>query len=175
MKTSQEWWDETKNDPEKLHAWLQKQYTGEVTAATRIMEFRDKFASNNPKASKSLEYIAGQERKHAKWIGELLNNRGYQPVIAEPHKRYWKEALPGIADFETGSAVAAHAEKMRLDRIRVIANDKTAPHDIVEVFRKILPEEEFHERRFRAMSTPEAMQATLANHEAGAASLGLVV
>lgn len=173
MKTSQEWWKEVKNDPIKLQYWLQKQYIGEVTAADRIRQFRDDHAPI--KHHKVLNIIANQESQHAEWIKELLINRGIEAMLSDPNQRYWKETLPGIEDFETGSAVASHAERMRLERIRVIANDVTGPFDIVQTFLKILPDEEFHEKAFAYMSSPEAMQATLKNHEAGAISLGLVV
>lgn len=174
MKTSQEWWDETKSDPAKLNDWLQKQYTGEVTAAERIVEFSHKYAVSD-RHRQVLAYIAGQERIHAEWIKELLENRGIAPVLRDPNQRYWKETLPGITDFESGAAVAYHAERMRLDRIRVIANDMNAPLDIVAVFQAILPDEEFHEKAFACMTSPEACWAAEENHEAGAAALGLVV
>jgi len=174
MKTSQQWWEETKSSHEKLVAWLEKQYTGEVTAATRILDLRDKFHASGLN-HRMLTFIAEQEQKHAIWIAELLANRGVgQPEVGDPNRRYWKETLKGIEDFETGCAVGAHAEAMRLDRIRAIAMDESAPKDIRETFQKIQVEEVGHERLFRTMSTPEAMAATLHNHEAGAAALGLV-
>jgi rubrerythrin len=173
MKTSKQWWQETKTDSAKLNAWLLKQYTGEVTAAQRILDLRDKFKAIGSD-HKILTFIANQEQKHAMWILELLQNRGIEPEIGDPNKRYWKETLQGIEDLETGAAVGAHAEAMRLDRIREIAYDVTAPHDIVTKFSKILIDEIGHEKMFRKLSSPEALEATRANHESGAAALGLV-
>lgn len=174
QKTSKQWWQETKADPAKLTEWLKKQYTGEVTASQRILDLRDKFQVDG-KDHKILTFIANQEQTHAQWILELLHNRGIEPEVGDPNKRYWKETLKGIEDLETGCAVGAHAEAMRLDRIREIAYDVTAPHDIVTKFTKILIDEVGHEKLFRKLSTPEALEATRANHEAGAAALGLVV
>jgi acetyl esterase/lipase len=57
----------------------------------------------------------------------------------------------------------------------VIASDPDAPADIREVFARILPQEEFHERAFRAFASDEALTAALERHAAGAAALGLVV
>jgi len=104
-----------------------------------------------------------------------LRARGEEPaVIADKAERYWRATLPGIESWDTGCAVAAHAEAMRLERIRVIAADPDAPADVREVFARILPQEEFHERAFRTFSTDAALTATLHQHLAGAQALGLV-
>lgn len=175
MKTSQQWWDECKADPAKFDRWLQKQYEGEVTASKRIERLRDNY-ENSPRAQTILSVIADQENMHAAWVKQLMVNRGLIVVEAdqeEAENRYWAETLPGIEDFVTGCAVAAHAEAMRLDRIRVISEDETAPPDVRHVFTQILREELFHERAFRELSTPEAMEATRGNHELGLVALGL--
>jgi tRNA isopentenyl-2-thiomethyl-A-37 hydroxylase MiaE len=173
MRTSEQWWKETKATPELILEWLKKQYTGEVTAAKRILELGTKFTVSDHYKD-VLAVISTQEETHALWIKQLLATRGVDtPVVGKSEDRYWKETLPGIVDFETGSAVAAHAEKMRLARIRAISNDPTADADIREVFKKILKDEIFHEKAFRSMSTPEAMAKTFPNHEEGAKILGL--
>jgi rubrerythrin len=174
MKTSKEWWDETKVDAVKVNTWLQAQYTGEITAAGRIVDFGEKYAATD-KEKKILNFIADQERTHADWIKTLLITRGIEPKVGNPNKRYWKETMPGIKDFATGAAVAAHAEAMRLDRIRAISEDEQAPADIRLTFMKILKDEIGHERMFRQLSNAEALEATLGHHEAGAKSLGLVI
>lgn len=175
MKTSQEWWDEVKASPEKTLDWLKKQYVGEITAMFRVSEFSLKF-SKDRRSTTTLLLISTQEGNHADWIRGLLEARGVNIAsVTHENKRYWNEALKGIEGFDTGCAVAAHAEAMRLERIRVICDDESAPADIRAVFQKILPEEIWHEKAFRTMSTPEAMETTRDNHEAGMAALGLVV
>ena len=82
--------------------------------------------------------------------------------------------MPHIESLETGAAVAAHAERMRLERIRVIAKDNTSPADIRQVFAKILPDEEFHETAFKKMAGQEAMEKTAAAHARGADLIGLI-
>lgn len=62
---------------------------------------------------------------------------------------------------------------MRLERIRAIASDETAPADIREVFAKILPQEEFHARAFKKMTTDDMYAATADSHELGRVALGL--
>jgi rubrerythrin len=174
MKTSTQWWRETKSDPKRLARWLLAQYHGEEGAAVRIGLLRDHFASDTSRAYQVLSIIMEQEREHASWVKGLLVQRG---VIAEGYQhsdRYWGEALTGIEDLETGCAVGAHAEKMRLARIRVIANDPEAPSDIRDVFQRILPQEIFHERAFRSLSSQEALQSTKSAHARGANALGLV-
>jgi rubrerythrin len=177
MKTSKEWWVETRTDEVKLIDWLQKQWRGEVTAAERIMRFADQFAVSGSNDYKVLDAIASQERIHAHWIERLLEARGLKVdtnEILNAEKRYWLETLPGITDFATGAAVAAHAEGMRLERIRAIAEDPNSPADIRNTFIKILKDEEWHESAFTKLSNPEALEATLGNHEAGMQTLGLV-
>lgn len=174
MKTSKQWWDEVKASPEAINEWLQKQYTGEVTAADRIVRLGEQFDAN-PKAQKILATIAAQEAQHAEWIRALLVVRGINPEVGNAEKRYWAKTLPGIVDFETGAAVAAHAEKMRLERIQVICDDEDAPWDIRYTFKKILKDELWHEKAFRALSTDDALEKTLHGHEEGRESLGLVI
>jgi rubrerythrin len=132
--------------------------------------------ARDPRWVATVEEIARQEETHAAWVGELLRVRGEEPaVIAGKVERYWQATVPGIESWESGCAVAAHAEAMRLERIRVIATDPDAPADIREVFARILPQEEFHERAFRAFASDEALTAALEGHIVGAEALGLVV
>lgn len=173
MQTSNEWWQKTKSDPVAMNDWLVKQYRGEATAASRIRTFSDLHAKSDSDKH-TLEIIAGQESRHASWVFDLLMSRGIDPNVEHAEERYWKATLPEIESFETGAAVGAHAEKMRLDRIRVIVDDPDAPNDIREVFARILPEEEFHERAFRQMAGHVAMNKTKASHERGMHLLGLV-
>lgn len=176
MKTSVQWWNEVKADPEKMKEWLLKQWRGEVTASSRILLLASQFNAE-PKARKILETIAEQEVTHAGWIGDILIARGIAVDIFDidnAEKRYWAKTLPGIDSLETGAAVAAHAEGMRLERIRAIVADEDAPTDIREVFTKILKDEEWHERAFTNLSNEAAMKATEGNHKLGLEVLGLV-
>lgn len=173
-KTSAQWWAETKADPAKLNDWLVKQFRGEVTAASRIQGLVDKF---NPeeKVADLLHRIAGDEILHASWVLDLLAARGIEPQgIDEAEERYWAATLPGITTLDEGMAVGAHAEAMRLERIKVIAADEDAPYDIRTTFAAILKDEVFHERAFRTQATPEALAATKAAHNDGMNALGLV-
>lgn len=172
MKNSKVWWDSVKSDSAKFNDWLIKQYRGEVTAASRIKSFADKYTTN-VRNKKILGVIASQENKHAAWVLDLLVARGVTPDIEHAEDRYWKETLPEIESFETGAAVGAHAEAMRLERIRVICEDDSAPTDVRNVFKKILRDEIFHEKAFRNMAGVEAMMATAESHEKGKELLGL--
>ncbi|MBL9103202.1 MAG: hypothetical protein JNL82_19810 [Myxococcales bacterium] len=174
MKTSNEWWAATRDDPRRLHAWLLAQYRGEVTAAARIEALRDRHARPGARAHRVLTTIAAQERRHAAWVGELLRARGLAgEIVGEPEARYWRRTLPAIVDLATGCAIGAHAEAMRLARIAAIAGDPAAPPDIRAAFARILPQERFHERAFRGLATPDSLAATRDAHALGRAALGL--
>ena len=172
MKTSLTWWNEVLANSNLLTEWLQKQYHGEVTASERITVFRDTFCFD-PRHHKTLTIIAEQEKMHASWVGELLISRGITPQVLKKQERYWEATLPGIEDFATGSAVASHAENMRLDRINVIAKHPKTPPDIRAVFLKILPQEVFHEKAFAQMAGKEAIDKTSHQHHVGMTALGL--
>lgn len=181
--TSLAWWERTKLDATRLHAWLYDQYRGEVTAASRIEALRDELAPPGGRAYRLLTVIADQERTHAAWVGGLLSSRGLHVEVRDkaavdgrqpPADRYWREVVPEITDLETGAAVGAHAEIMRLERIEAIAGDATAPADIRAVFSKILPQERFHARAFASLATPEAMTRTANAQALGRVALGLV-
>jgi hypothetical protein len=171
-KTSQQWWTEIKADAVRLNGWLVRQHRGEVTAAARIREFAERFAPDE-QTRHVLDVIAGQEAQHASWVAGLLQARGIEPKVEGAEKRYWKETLPDITSFTTGAGVAAHAERMRLERIRTIVADEGSPEDIRLTFRLILRDEVFHESAFREMAGPAAMEATLASHRQGRSVLGL--
>lgn len=171
-KTAQQWWDEVKNDVQKLNGWLVRQHRGEATASNRIVAFADKYAPD-VRTKRILYTIASQENIHASWIQQLLTTRGLDVNVSDPEKRYWKETLPQVDSFSTGAAVGAHAEGMRLERIKVIASDESAPQDIREMFARILKDELFHEEAFREMAGVSAMELTVANHRRGRKVLGL--
>ncbi len=176
MKTSLEWWNEVKASPALLENWLKDQYHGEVTAAARIQELADRHAQNP--AAITLVAIASQEADHAEWVRELLLNRGIKAEVLDKEERYWSKTLP--ADYinlpiQKLAAIGAHAEAMRLERIRTIVADETAPGDIRQVFKDILKQEEFHERAFRKMAGEEEMACALDAHVQGLAALGLKV
>lgn len=171
--TSKEWWSEVKNDPERFQDWLIKQHRGEVTAASRIERFAATLAPND-KCRKTLKVIAGQELQHASWVQGLLETRGISPDISHAEERYWREVLPeGDVTFEEVAAIGAHAEAMRLERIRTIIADDAAPADVRQVFQRIVKDEVFHERAFRKMAGAAAMSKTKASHERGRQVLGL--
>jgi rubrerythrin len=173
-KTSAQWWAAVKEDAVAFEGWLLDQYRGEVTAAGRIEALRDAFATPGSRAWRVLSVIAGQEREHASWVAELLRTRGVEPRVEAVPARYWDAVLAQVSNLETGAAVGAHAEAMRLERIIAIAEDETAPADVRAVFEKILPQERFHERAFRSLSSAVALERTAAAHHLGRELLGLV-
>jgi Rubrerythrin len=170
---SQIWWAKTRDDAALFTAWLYDQFRGEITAAGRILGLRNKFTEPGTKAHTTLTIIADQERMHAEWIADLLRMRGLPVEVQTKNDRYWPAALQSITDLATGAAVGAHAERMRLARIKVIAGDQFAPADVRETFNRIMAQERFHERAFRDLATPEALAATIDAHELGLQALGL--
>ena len=176
MKTSQQWWNEVKANPTLMTDWLKDQFHGEVTAAARIREFAASVAE--PRIQKTLNAIAQQEADHAEWVKELLTSRGIEAEVLQKEERYWSKTLsPEYKQKSTQelAAIGAHAEAMRLERIKVIANDESAPTDIRMVFSKILPQERYHERAFRYIAGDKEMKKALDAHKEGLAALGLSI
>lgn len=173
VRDSRSWWEAQKRDPKALVAWLLDQYRGEATAAGRIEMLRDAYAEPGSRAHRLLGVIAAQERRHAVWVGDLLAARGVEPKIGPKRERYWKPTLEVVRDLETGCAIGAHSERMRLLRIEVIASDPEAPEDIRAVFQRILPEERFHARAFAELAGDAALAATKDAHDLGRQALGL--
>lgn len=178
MQTSTQWWNCIKNDEQAIKDWLVKQYHGETTAAQRMEALLlDESVYLRPAQLVTLDVIAKQEAEHASWIGGLLSVRGIEPeVLKDRQERYWDETL-GDEQHTADQlfAIAAHAEEMRLERIRVITNDEDAPADIRHVFGKILKDEEFHARAFKHNTSIKEYDAAKSNHEAGMKALGLVI
>lgn len=174
QQNSEQWWNVIKRDEARFIDWLMKQYHGEITASARILAFAERYTHPDSRMARMLYTIADQEQAHAAWVGELLTARGITPVALEKNERYWDKTLGAIESFETGAAVAAHAEHMRLERIHVIVADASTPTEVRRVFARILPQEVFHEQAFATMAGEEAMRATLADHQLGRAAIGLI-
>jgi hypothetical protein len=167
MKNSKQWWDETKNNPAKLNNWLQRQCYGEYQAYKRIKELSKRFDNV------LLEKIANQEYKHYKWIRNYLETRGINP-ITEHDERYWKEVNLDFQNIEQASAVGHHAEVMRLERIKVIAQDNLHS-ELATIFKKIQKDEEFHFKAFKSLTTEEDIEIAKIDHEIGMLQLGLTI
>jgi rubrerythrin len=175
METSEQWWDETKKSPEKLVNWLKNQYHGEAVASERIRQFI--LPNMEGKYQFMVERIADDEDRHAQWVKALLETRGITAEILNKEERYWKEVMTD--DFtENGNyaaAVAAHAEEMRLERIKVIMEDTEADTDIVNTFKNIYKDELFHAKGFRLIAGDEYYSKASENHAKGLEALGLIV
>jgi ferritin-like protein len=175
-RTSLEWWTELKKDPEKLVEWLKKQYYGEATAAGRIKRYVQRFLGKDDPRHRPLTRIMADETKHARWVLELLTARGVKfHAIPNRRTRYWEEVdLERKVTFEEACGVSYHAEHMRLERIKVIAEDTEGPEDIRKMFKLILEDEIFHERLFEQMAGTEAVNATREGHLKGAEAIGFI-
>lgn len=169
------WWMKTRQDEQALNRWILDQYRGEATAAGRILALADHFTRPGSREHRILARIADQERLHADWVAGLLAARRIpQPIQLETaRERYWRHVLPAISDLASGAAVGAHAERMRLWRIRAIAADSQAPADVRAVFARILPQERFHERAFRRLAGEAALRDAQDGHKRGMEMLGL--
>jgi tRNA isopentenyl-2-thiomethyl-A-37 hydroxylase MiaE len=176
MRTTEQWWDEVSNDPAKMAAWLKDQYYGEQTAAVRVRDLLTQYPDITDTERQLVTMIADDEAKHAKWVLELLLARGIHTpeLYREKPVRYWDKTLPTTpVTFSQICAIGHHAEVMRLERIRLLADDVRF-NDIAQVFTNILSDEVFHAKAFGCMSSPEDIEAARGNHEAGKQALGLV-
>lgn len=175
MRTSLEWWNDTKVSPEKIANWLKNQYHGEAVAAERIRKYI--LPSMEGKYHFLVEKIADDEDKHSQWIGKLLRTRGVTPEILQKEERYWKEVMTEdfTSDGNYAAAVAAHAEEMRLERISVIMDDEKAPADIRDTFKNIYKDELFHAKGFKLIAGDEYYNKASANHAKGLEALGLII
>lgn len=175
MKTSKQWWEETKVSPEKLINWLKNQYHGESVASERIRKYI--LPKMEGKYHFMVERIADDEDRHSQWVGKLLSDRGVTPEILQKEERYWKQVMTDdfTNDGNYAAAVAAHAEEMRLERITVIMNDETADDDIRNTFKNIYKDELFHAKGFKLIAGDDYYNKASENHAKGLEALGLIV
>lgn len=173
MKTTEQWLNEIKSNPDKLNHWLQRQYVGEALAANRIQRLANVVEG---RFQGVLMKIARDELMHCEWVQGLLETRGIDlPEVTLDNTRYWEPILENLRNFDEIAGAGHHAETMRLVRIRALAADKDIAVDIRQVFTNILPDEEMHAKAFEAMSTPEAIARTQQLHKAGLEVLGLEI
>jgi hypothetical protein len=151
QKTSQQWWDSIKLDSTKLIEWLKSQYHGKILTAQRIRESIVLNLEPDDNATRNIcNRIAREEEAHALWIRELLANRGRIAEILDRQEHYWDFLTPipkGNAEYAVG--VAAHAQQMHLDRIKIIIHDESTYTDVRDTFRRIYKDEVFHARAFK--------------------------
>lgn len=177
MKTPAEWLDEILADNNKFNAWLQRQYIGEMLAACRLFELANDSVVG--RASHVLNQIADDEARHANWIYDLLAHYGVDipavPNTLDDNDRYWNCVLPYADTLDNKYAAGAHAERMRLARIELLAHDSRVPKPVSAVFALILKDERMHAAAFEALASDEALTRMLEHHEAGLAMLGLTI
>lgn len=173
-QTSEQWWKAVSADKRRIAAWLRKQAYGEAQACFRINQLIVRFPDMSATMKAKILHIATDEATHAQWLLELLRNRSEKAPMKKHSERYWKKVYKFDTIFEA-CAVATHAEEMRLERIRVICADITAPWDIRDVFLKILADEEKHARMFKSMCAPQDYEWARKGHEVGMKALGLVI
>jgi hypothetical protein len=174
-KTSQQWWDGVKSDNSALRHWLTQQYSGELSASDRIKQYILAHAPNYID-QKSIERVMYEEDVHADWIKDLLIVRQIPvPTESASSDRYW-EAVLGNSElsYQEACGIAAHAEEMRLERIKVIADDVTAPWDIRETFINILKDETYHAKLFKHLAG-DAYNDAAKGHADGIEALGLII
>ena len=174
-ETTKEWWTRVSSSDEEMIKWLKAQYHGEATAEARIRGAIQKYNLTGIKA-KIIESIANDEAKHTKWVAALLLKRGITPEILKKEERYWNEVLPQELEknnFKYFAAVGHLAESMRLDRISLLASDSRFK-DIAKVMSKIYPEELFHARAFKVLSSKKRINQARKYHSLGMNAIGLL-
>lgn len=178
MKTSLEWWESIKNDSTKIDNWLKKQYHGEAMAAVKIQHYMDLLDDTTKEHHVVISKIIAEEVKHTNWIKSLLKRRGITAELLEKEERYWDKTEPVVLEERTFSyfcAVCYHAETMRLERIRTIANDKTASRTITDIFSLILGDELGHSLMFQFYASEEDLAKAKVYHQEGCKAIGLVI
>lgn len=181
-EASKQWWDRVKENPELLNEWLIKQYRGELNAFHMLSNVVDKYTLSQME-EKILYKIMSQESAHSFWIFDLAVSRGISRSellgsVGLAVDRYWKDIIPNIRTIADVYQAGALAEDMRLARISVIAQE-TDPglQDIVSVFKRILKQERFHAKAFKALlayTEDEADIKLISLHEDGLQKLGLL-
>ena len=175
LETTQQWWDRVSSSETEMINWLKAQYHGEVTAGKRIMDSKVDYHIS-PLEEKIISSIASDEYKHAAWVKQLLIDRDITPEILKKEERYWNEVLPKVLEENTFTyicAVGHLAETMRLDRISLLASDSRFS-DIAKVMSNIYPDEIFHARAFKLMSTEADITKASEFHNIGMNAIGLV-
>ena len=174
-ETTKQWWGRVSSSPEEINNWLKNQYHGEVTAAKRIASLSSKYNLNKLQ-KRIINSIIKDEIKHAKWIKDILIDRGIEAKVLKKEERYWDKVLPTEMtndSFKYFCAVGHLAETMRLDRIEIIAEDKNY-HSIGKVFKKIYNDEIFHAKAFGLMSSKKMISKAQIHHNNGINAIGLL-
>jgi rubrerythrin len=178
MRTSSQWWNEIKSNPEELKQWLIRQYVGEMAAVNLLSDVLIRFGGDMAETEWDDVYkVMMQEAKHARWVKELLADRHIGiPAGLDATRRYWEEVIPAVEKLDDAAHAAHNAEEMRLHRIRTIAEETDPAYaDLQNVFQRILPDEEWHERVFDGLCRTEHNPKMDTAHNKGLRALSLVL
>lgn len=178
MKTTKQWWEETKADPEKLKRWLIRQYVGEMAAINLLSEVLLRFGGEMTGVEwENVFTVMLQEAKHARWVKYLLSDRKIKiPTNLSATRKYWDEVLPAVETLDDAAHAAHNAETMRLHRIRVIAVEPDIEFaDLQRVFANVLPDEQWHEKVFDGLTRTEHNPKMDVAHMEGLNALTLVL
>lgn len=177
-RTSDQWWEEVKSNPAMLKEWLVRQYVGEMAAVNLLSDVLIKFGGEMIEDEWNNVYkVMLQEAKHARWVKELLAKRNISiPIGLDATRRYWEEVIPNVSELDDAAHAAHNAEHMRLHRIRTIAKEKDVSFsDIQNVFERILPDEEWHEKVFSELCRTDKNLKMDVAHNKGLKALALLL
>ncbi|MEY2786521.1 MAG: hypothetical protein RL277_2733 [Planctomycetota bacterium] len=175
MRTTAQWWDETRSSETRLIDWLQRQFHGEAYAVSLMHHFLALYEDDMEQWVKpNFHFIAKQEALHAKWVGQLLFKRGVQPRMLDKRERYWGEVRHHIHSFDTYCAAIHLVENMALAKDVAISAHPATPADVHEVFRRLKVDETFHAGFYGLLAKPEALEEMSVHHRRGMEAIGLM-
>ncbi len=169
------WWEVILADPEKLNTWLVRLYNNEKDAEFRFIDFANQYCQRDTEEWHLFHFIAMQERRHAKTVLDVLNERNVLAAngLSSANGRYWSKVLPCINNLDTAAGVGALAEGLSLERMRVILDYHATPKDLVQMFKEIEPDEAVHAKTLARLAGQHGIKQVIDCHSEGLIALGL--
>lgn len=160
-----EWWSRLCRDEEKMVRWLLKLQQTEYEGFTGNKEADEKWSNGNQAASNIFRVTGDDELRHSDILVKLLRDRG---VVGSdqvsPPSYYWTEMDKIITDLHSCAAVFHLGEALAAWRFQIIRDHPDTPGDVAHFINQALPDESYHARAFRRLSTDAAIEKATATH-----------
>lgn len=158
------WWDGLLKDDERMMRWLQKLQQTEYDGFTGNREADEQWGGGNPAVSNVFRVTGDDEKRHSDLLVDLIHKRGGTTVEVQPESLYWTEMDAIITSLETCAAVFHLGEVLAAERFKVLFEHDGTPDDIRAFLEAALPDEEYHARAFKRISSPEAIEIVQRKH-----------
>jgi hypothetical protein len=159
------WWEKLLSDGQKMHKWLQKLRRTEASGYDDNLQAIRDYDISHSGITRILKKTAEDELRHSDLLIKVLRGRGLEIENEGEDSLYWPEMSKVVNDLDTFAAMCYLGEGLASYRFKIMLNHPGTPADIKEFLSKALPDEMYHEKVFRILTTTDTIARVQNHHE----------